>query len=114
MQLVWIKTGWCSSRGSTFELAKREFIVLDSLILSSGFRIQDEKDENKSLLVKLVCYNTIQFLIILTDDILLLLLLWNQLCHRFRLLPSYVRGPVYTLDGCTNPLYRFARDNHQQ
>jgi hypothetical protein len=33
MQLVWIKTGWCSSRGSIFEPAKREFNIDCGLLI---------------------------------------------------------------------------------
>ena len=36
MQLVWIKTGWCSSRGSTFEPAKRGFNVNSGLIFEAS------------------------------------------------------------------------------
>jgi hypothetical protein len=36
MQLVWIKTGWCSSRGNVFESAKREFNVNSGLIFEAS------------------------------------------------------------------------------
>jgi hypothetical protein len=36
MHLVWIKTGWCSSRGSIFEPAKRRFIVNSGLIFEAS------------------------------------------------------------------------------
>ena len=36
MQLVWIKTGWCSSRGNVFEPAKRGFNVNSGLIFEAS------------------------------------------------------------------------------
>jgi hypothetical protein len=36
MQLVWIKTGWCSSRGNVFEPTNRGFIIDCGLILQAS------------------------------------------------------------------------------
>jgi hypothetical protein len=36
MELVWIKTGWCSSRDNVFEQAKRGFNVNSGLIFEAS------------------------------------------------------------------------------